>query len=88
VGFDVNVEKNKEINIEKNVEKTFEFNLELGVEIIGLPQWAEVEAFKCDHNEGNAVQVDELAGSTDILGSFTGFTGILQLNQSTGMLNN
>jgi len=70
------------------VEKSFEFNLELGVEIIGLPQWAEVEAFKCDHNEDNAVQVDELAGSTDILGSFTGFTGILQLNQSTGLLNN
>jgi tetrahydromethanopterin S-methyltransferase subunit B len=88
VGFDVNVEKNKEINIEKNVEKNFEFTLELGIEIIGFPQWAEVEAFKCDHNEGNEVSVSELGGTNNISDSFNEFTGIAQINQASGLLNN
>ncbi len=89
VSFDVDVEKNKEINIEKNVEKNFEYNLGLESSFAVFPlQLAEVEVFKCDHNEGNEVEVSELGGSTNITGSFIGFTGIVQINQSSGLLNN
>lgn len=89
VGFDVNVEKNKEIDIEKNVEKNFEYNLGLECTFCVFPlQLAEVEVFKCDHNEGNEVSVDELSGSTNINDSFNGFVGIAQINQSSGLLNN
>jgi len=89
VGFDVNVLKEKEINIQKNVEKNFEYNLGLETSVAVFPlQLAEVEAFKCDHNEGNLVEVAENFGSTNLTDVFNAFTGIAQINQASGLLNN
>jgi hypothetical protein len=88
VGFDVNVTKTKDITITKSVTKTFEFEPVFLADYLLYPAWAEVEAFKCDHNEGNEVVVGEMAGSTNIVGSFNSFTGIAQINQATGLLNN
>jgi hypothetical protein len=89
VSFNVDVEKDKTITIDKTVEKNFEYNLNVESTQAFFPlQLAEVEVFKCDINVGNEVEVMELGGSDNINGSFTNFTGIFQVNQSTGLLNN
>ena len=89
LSFDVDVTKVKNIEINKEVNKNFNYDLNLEVSIIGLPQWAEVEAFKCDHNEDNQVQVFNTYASADnIINSFNSFAGISQVNQGAGILNN
>lgn len=89
VSFNVDVEKDKTITIDKTVEKNFEYNLNVEfLQAFSPLQLSEVEVFKCDLNAGNVVEVEELGGSTDITGSFTNFAGIVQVNQSSGLLNN
>lgn len=89
VSFNVDVEKDKTITIDKTVEKNFEYNLNIESTQAFFPlQLAEVEVFKCDINVGNEVEVMELGGSNNITGSFTNFTGIVQVNESAGLLNN
>ena len=88
VSFDVRALKNKLITINKEVNKVFNFNVDLNVTIEGLPAWAEVEVFKCDHNIGNALFVQGIIPKNNILNSFNGFTGIAQVNQGAGYLNN
>jgi hypothetical protein len=88
VSFDVDVTKVKNIAINKAVNKSFNFALNLTLQIAGFPQWAEVEAFKCDHNEGNEVSVINIVTANNIVGSFNGFIGIAQVNQASGILNN
>jgi hypothetical protein len=88
VSFDVDVLKVKNIAINKAVNKSFNFALNLTLQIAGFPQWAEVEAFKCDHNEGNEVSVSDIVTANNIVGSFNGFIGIAQVNQASGILNN
>jgi hypothetical protein len=89
VSFNVDVLKLKGILITKIVNKRFDYNLNLESTQAFLPlQLAEVEVFKCDHNEMNIVIVEEFAGSDNINGSFTNFAGIAQINQASGLLNN
>jgi hypothetical protein len=88
VDFDVDVFKSKVINITKNVTKNFTYDLTLEVTIIGLPQWAEVEAYKCDSNVENHVVVNSWVSTDTIINSFNGFAGIAQVNQAAGISNN
>jgi hypothetical protein len=88
VSFNVDVLKLKGILITKVVNKTFNFNLDLGVEIVGFPQWAEVEAYKCDHNEDNQAAISGIVSTANIQNSFNAFIGVAQVNQASGYLNN
>jgi hypothetical protein len=77
VSFNVDVLKLKGILITKIVNKRFDYNLNLESTQAFLPlQLAEVEVFKCDHNEMNIVIVEEFAGSDNINGSFTNLPGL------------
>ena len=88
VAFNVDVNKIKNIVINKVVNKAFNFNLDLQVTIAGFPQWAEVEVTKCDHNIGNTVTLTSMKSADNITNSFNTFTGIVQVNQAAGILNN
>ena len=70
------------------VNKAFNFNLDLQVTIAGFPQWAEVEVSKCDDNVGNTVTSTSMKLLNNITNSFNTFTGIVQVNQAAGILNN
>ena len=88
VSFDVNVLKGKQIGIRKTVDKTLIYTLGTG-EIAVFPlQLAEVEAFKCDVLTDNKVNVTGFIPSNNIASSFNSFTGLAQLNQAAGLLNN
>ena len=88
VSFDVNVQKGKKIGIRKSVDKTFIYTLGSG-EISVFPlQLAEVEAFKCDVLTDNKVSVAGFIPSNNIASSFNSFTGLAQVNQAAGLLNN
>jgi hypothetical protein len=88
LSFNVDVVKLKGILITKTVNKAFNFNMDLEITIEGLIQWAEVEAFKCDRNEGNEAVISGLVSTNNIQDSFNGFIGVAQVNQASGMLNN
>jgi hypothetical protein len=88
LSFNVDVVKLKGILILKQVAKNFNFNLNVSSQTSGLPQWAEVEAFKCDRNEDNEAAVLGFVSTNGIVGSFNGFIGVAQVNQAAGLLNN
>jgi hypothetical protein len=88
LSFDVNVVKDKNIEINKQVNKAFNFAFDITVTIVGFPVWAEVEAFKCDHNTENQAAVLGIVPTNNINNSFVGFVGVAQVNQSAGLLNN
>jgi len=91
VDLQVTVTKNVSINQNVYINK----NLDLQVEAkIDPDEWAQCEVFKTDLNKGNEVceifdpQVATDLNVNSIDGSFNGFTGIAQVNQSAGSLNN
>ncbi|MFZ5447135.1 MAG: hypothetical protein ACOZFS_00655 [Thermodesulfobacteriota bacterium] len=88
LSFDVNALKNKNIEINKTVNKDFDFSFDITVEVVGFPVWAEVEAFKCDHNTENQVAVSGIVPTNNINNSFVSFLGVAQVNQTAGFLNN
>jgi hypothetical protein len=57
-------------------------------------EWAQCEVYKCDLNKGNEVfeifdpRVEVDLNVNSISGSFNDFTGIAQVNQAAGSLNN
>lgn len=88
VSFDVDVVKYKGITITKTVDKTFTYELSTGDPTIFPLMLAEVEAFKCDLNRENEVNEAQVQGTNDFNESFNFFTGIAQVNQAAGLLNN
>jgi hypothetical protein len=88
VSFDVDVLKLKGILILKTVNKAFNFDLDLGVEIVGFPQWAEVEAFKCDKFANNVVSITGFNPTNNISNAFIAFIGVAQVNLAAGALIN
>jgi hypothetical protein len=93
VNFNVDVYKNKYIYENVYIDKDLDLKVDARID---PKEWAEVEVVKCDLNTGNRViEIFDPRNGTDpdlnvntIDSSFVGFSGIAQVNQSAGSLNN
>jgi hypothetical protein len=91
---DFNVQVDKKVYIDQCI--FVKKDLDLKVDVRTDPdEWAQCEVYKCDLNKGNEVFeiFDPLLIPCDlnvdtIYNSFNGFSGIAQVNQSAGSLNN
>jgi hypothetical protein len=62
-------------------------NVPVGGDVL-RPQVAENDTFLTMQNTGNAALVSGVVATSEIRGSFNSYTGISQVNQSPGSLNN
>jgi hypothetical protein len=85
VHFDVDATKT--VTIDQTVTITKDLNLYVDA-TFDPDEWAQAEAYKCDHNTGNYVEDEFSTNTNEICTSFNGFAGIAQVNQAAGSLNN
>jgi hypothetical protein len=85
VFFDVDVDKNVVKNEYRQVDKYLYLYVDA---FIFVDEWAETEVVKCDLNEFNYADTFEVVNDDLIFESFNGFSGIAQVNQAAGSMNN
>jgi hypothetical protein len=85
VNFDVNVDKGVRINEHVDIDKCLDLHVR---SYIDPNEWAQCEVYKCDVNKYNDIDEQFLWNRNELDDSFHDFSGIAQVNQSTGSLNN